>query len=284
MRNQALNCRAIVWDFDGTIVTGAGAIWPKIEALALCELGITKFGPELPRDVYNEVDAFSQENTWRFFCEIHGLKATVAEWKETVRRHLAPVAKQAADAKILQLREHILETMKHTRALGMKAAIATMSDLYEVELILDAINVPLPELRKVGVEHILTPEDLKQRGMKGKPAPDIYTLAAEKLGMPPVACVAIEDTPEGASAAATAGYGLVIARAEQHEPRFHSLGALEWQPLKAQPGFRCNSPSPISTSTGSIVILPPETSPSEIIEAWYDSTTDRAFPTARGAS
>jgi beta-phosphoglucomutase-like phosphatase (HAD superfamily) len=282
MRNQAHNCRAIVWDFDGTMVTGAREMWPKVEARALCELGITKFGPELPRDVYNQVDALSQEDTWKFFCDIHGLKATAAEWKQAVSKHLAPVAKQAAKAKILQFRKHVLETMKHTRALGIRAAIATMSDRYELELTLDALSAPVPALRKLGIEHILTPEDLSQHRMKGKPAPDIYTLAAEKLGVPPGTCVAIEDTPGGASAAAAAGYGLVIARAEQPEPRFWSLGAFEWQVLESQPGFRCNNPSGISPSTCPIVILTPETNPSEIIEAWSQSTNGRTFPTARG--
>jgi beta-phosphoglucomutase-like phosphatase (HAD superfamily) len=256
-------------------------MWPKVEAIALCELGVTKFGPELPGDVYNQVDALSQEDTWRFFCNIHGLKATVAEWKQAIGKHLAPVAKQAAEAKILQFRKHVLETMKHTRALGIRAAIATMSDRYELELTLDALAAPMPALRKLGIEHILTPEDLRQRRMKGKPAPDIYTLAAEKLGVPPATCVAIEDTPGGASAAAAAGYGLVIARAEQPEPRFRSLGALDWQALKSQPRFRCNNPSEISPSTGPIVILTPETNPSEIIEAWDQSTNDRTFPTER---
>jgi beta-phosphoglucomutase-like phosphatase (HAD superfamily) len=44
-----------------------------------------------------------------------------------------------------------------------------------------------------------------------KPAPDLYLLAASKLGVPPEACVAIEDTPTGLRAARAAGmYGVQV--------------------------------------------------------------------------
>jgi HAD superfamily hydrolase (TIGR01509 family) len=39
----------------------------------------------------------------------------------------------------------------------------------------------------------------------GKPAPDMFLLAAERLGVPPQACVAIEDSPPGVQAAVAAG-------------------------------------------------------------------------------
>jgi HAD superfamily hydrolase (TIGR01509 family) len=39
----------------------------------------------------------------------------------------------------------------------------------------------------------------------GKPAPDLFLLAAEKLGVPPETCVVFEDAPAGLEAAARAG-------------------------------------------------------------------------------
>jgi HAD superfamily hydrolase (TIGR01509 family) len=39
----------------------------------------------------------------------------------------------------------------------------------------------------------------------GKPAPDIFLLAAERLGMDPGRCVALEDSPPGCQSAAAAG-------------------------------------------------------------------------------
>ena len=34
----------------------------------------------------------------------------------------------------------------------------------------------------------------------GKPAPDMFLLAAERLGVPPAACVVVEDSPPGVAA------------------------------------------------------------------------------------
>jgi HAD superfamily hydrolase (TIGR01509 family) len=43
----------------------------------------------------------------------------------------------------------------------------------------------------------------------GKPAPDIYLLAARRLGVDPSSCVAIEDSPHGVAAARAAGMACV---------------------------------------------------------------------------
>jgi HAD superfamily hydrolase (TIGR01509 family) len=43
----------------------------------------------------------------------------------------------------------------------------------------------------------------------GKPAPDIYLLAAERLGVPPALCLALEDSAPGCQSAAAAGMTVV---------------------------------------------------------------------------
>ena len=40
---------------------------------------------------------------------------------------------------------------------------------------------------------------------RGKPAPDLYLLAAQRMNTPPQDCVAIEDSPVGVAAACAAG-------------------------------------------------------------------------------
>lgn len=46
----------------------------------------------------------------------------------------------------------------------------------------------------------------------GKPAPDIYLCAADKLGIDPTRCVALEDTPTGLASAKAAGMLVVQVR------------------------------------------------------------------------
>jgi riboflavin kinase len=43
----------------------------------------------------------------------------------------------------------------------------------------------------------------------GKPSPDVYLLAAQRLGVDPTRCVAIEDSPTGCRAARAAGIAVV---------------------------------------------------------------------------
>lgn len=55
-----------------------------------------------------------------------------------------------------------------------------------------------------------------ERVERGKPAPDIYLLAAERIGVAPQACLVIEDSPSGVRAAKAAGMEVVALLAGAH--------------------------------------------------------------------
>ncbi len=54
-------------------------------------------------------------------------------------------------------------------------------------------------------EHVATSSDVAH----AKPAPDIYLLAARKLGVDPAHCLALEDSPTGVRAALAAGMSVI---------------------------------------------------------------------------
>lgn len=73
----------------------------------------------------------------------------------------------------------------------------------------------LNTMRSAGIAElfdiIVTPDDVPPG--RGKPCPDIFLLAAEKMGIPPAECVVFEDAQPGLQAAAAAGMaGVAVAQ------------------------------------------------------------------------
>ena len=63
---------------------------------------------------------------------------------------------------------------------------------------LRAAGLPLPNV-------LVCAEDV----VRGKPAPDVYLMAAAKLGVPPGRCLVVEDAPAGIEAARSAGMRVI---------------------------------------------------------------------------
>ena len=70
---------------------------------------------------------------------------------------------------------------------------------------------------------VLTREEVKQ----GKPDPEIYLLAASRLGVAPRDCIAIEDSPNGVRAAVSAEMNVVALATPFTIAGLHSSQVLE---------------------------------------------------------
>ena len=60
---------------------------------------------------------------------------------------------------------------------------------------------------------------------RGKPAPDVYLFAAKQMGVEPVACVVVEDTPPGVQAGVAAGMTVFGYCAHTPEHKLKAAGA-----------------------------------------------------------
>lgn len=88
------------------------------------------------------------------------------------------------------------EFIEKCHELGFKMAIASSADKVKI----------LINLREIGLspdnfQAIINGQDVERK----KPYPDIYLLAAEKLGMKPEDCLVVEDAVSGVSAGKAAG-------------------------------------------------------------------------------
>jgi beta-phosphoglucomutase-like phosphatase (HAD superfamily) len=95
--------------------------------------------------------------------------------------------------------EPVIEFL-HGVAGKFPVAVASGGDLPTVRTTLQALDV----LSLFPV--IVTAADVK----RGKPAPDMFLLAAERIGVPPADCVVFEDSLLGIEAAEAAGMGAVL--------------------------------------------------------------------------
>jgi HAD superfamily hydrolase (TIGR01509 family) len=86
----------------------------------------------------------------------------------------------------------LLERIRHH---GYRLALASSGDRVKVAFGMQAL-----ELNRI-FETVITGDDVSH----SKPDPEIYLMTAQRLGLPPADCIAIEDAPAGVEAAKRAG-------------------------------------------------------------------------------
>ncbi len=94
---------------------------------------------------------------------------------------------------------HTVGLLRMAKESNCKTGLATLSARTEALQFVKALGL------EQTLDVVLAREDVKN----GKPAPDIYLLAAEKLGVEPQDCVVIEDSPIGVRAGVAAGMNVV---------------------------------------------------------------------------
>ena len=188
------SCRALLFDLDGVLVDSEAAVEQRWREWA-----------EL-RDVpFEEVEAV-----------YHGRPAF------EVIREVAPHLD--ADAETDRMGDTIAAAPEKLRAFdGARAlldrlpdgrwTIATSGRRRTATNRLSHVGLPIPEA-------MVTADDVEH----GKPHPQSYRLAAERLGMPPEACVVLEDAPAGVEAGRRAG-ATVIGVATASPPEALSAAA-----------------------------------------------------------
>jgi len=101
-----------------------------------------------------------------------------------------------------------LEFIAACRVRGLKLAVATSADRVKLEGNLAQIGLPPQRF-----DAVVTGSDVERK----KPDPQVFTLAAQKLGLPPSRCLVVEDAPNGIVAGRAAGsrcLGLTTSFAE----------------------------------------------------------------------
>lgn len=178
--------RAVVFDMDGLLLDTEG-LWDRAEA----EL-FRRHGDEWTFDDKLAVMGTSVENSARHYATRLGLP--IERGRELVAETYG-LMKQELERQV-DARPGAVELVERLRELGtVRVALASNSSREIVDTALRVAGLT------DAFEAIVTSDDVEHP----KPAPDIYLLACERLGVAPSEAMALEDTTTGIAAAKAAG-------------------------------------------------------------------------------
>ena len=187
--------QAVVFDMDGLLVDSeplARRSWEKV---------VQPYGRALDEETYARMIGLRLEESSRLLQSRLGIPAEAEELARQKEEILARLGTEGIPPM------PGLETlMNELAARQIPWAVATSNRrLFATQV-----------LKQLGLwsacQSLTTGEDVQ----KGKPAPDIYLLAARRLGVRPGRCLALEDSVPGAQAAKAAGM-VTIAVPGPHE-------------------------------------------------------------------
>ena len=143
----------------------------------------------------------------RFYLEQEGIRldsaleadAFVAGLHQAKTRHYLALLGTGA----IPLRPGVLRLLREARAAGVRLAIATTTTPENVTTLLDSAGEP-------GLSSWFEVIAAGDAVARKKPAPDIYRLVLERLGLAPHDCLAVEDSDNGVRSALDAGIRAVL--------------------------------------------------------------------------
>lgn len=147
-------------------------------------------------------------------------KKTEEEFSAFVKERVGMVVKMLEVN--VPVKPHCFELLEFLRSHGIKMALATSTAMH-----ITGRNMEITGIGKY-MDHIVTGEMVKS----GKPAPDIFLLAAEKLSANPEECAVIEDSYNGLRAAHAAGMQtIMVIDGQEPNEETHRLTVAECEDL-----------------------------------------------------
>jgi HAD superfamily hydrolase (TIGR01509 family) len=188
--------RAVLWDMDGTLADSSDHHWRAWrDAMAAADRTLTRAQFDA---------AFGQRND-RFLRSWLGADLTdqqvarFGEDKEAAYRRLV-------EAEGLASLPGAVAWPRRLHAAGWRQAVASSAPRRNVEVMLRALGLDTIVETFVGAEEVVS----------GKPDPQVFLVAAAKLGVPPAGCIVVEDAAVGIEAARRAGMrSLGVSRTER---------------------------------------------------------------------
>lgn len=196
--------RGIIFDFDGTLLDSLG-MWKSLDTDYL----ITRQIPA-PEDLRKAIEGLSFNETARYFKEQFSLDESVEEIVDAWHRHIEDVYP------FLPFKKGAKDFLLRRKKEGYPLALATSNSRQLVEK-------SLAHQGFLGFFPIIVTADDVGRG---KPSPDVFLEAAQRLGLKPEECLVFEDTYMGVLGAKRAGMKTVAIFDFHNQGRWEDIEEL----------------------------------------------------------
>ena len=194
---------AVVFDLDGVIID-TEEVWEDVRRGYVAE-----HGREFLPDSQDRMMGMSTGEWSRHLAEDVGVPRTPEEVAADVLSRMADRYRTS-----LPLIPGSVETV---RRLGERFTLGLASS--SARILIDQV------LATAGLTEAFQVTLSTEEVARGKPAPDVYLTAVEKLGLTPAVCAAIEDSSNGLRSAAAAGLAVVAVPHGVYPPAADALAS-----------------------------------------------------------
>jgi HAD superfamily hydrolase (TIGR01509 family) len=192
---------AVVFDCDGVLIDSE-PVWERVRRKFVAD-----HGGRWAKDAQDRMMGMSTAEWSAYMSEDFGLSLSPRQ-----------VADQVIEAMAAEYQTHLPllpGAVDAARALSAHwpLAVASSAPRSLIEAVLDAAALRDAFRTAVSSEEVA----------RGKPAPDVYLEAANRLGITPATCVAVEDSSNGLRAASAAGMTVIAVPRPEYPPADDAL-------------------------------------------------------------
>lgn len=178
-----MKIQGAIFDMDGVLFDTERIFQKTWHELA------AEYGVVLPDEFAREITGSSGTHMCRIIEKHYKVSdgmVVIEECRKRIRESLK---------KEVPKKPGVVELLSHFRSQGMKIAVASSSTMEQIES-----NLKIAGIRQY-FDAVTSGKEVKY----GKPAPDIFLLAAQRIGCAPEECYVFEDSENGIRAGVVAG-------------------------------------------------------------------------------
>lgn len=178
-----MGIKAVLFDMDGLLMDSE---WTGLEGIHACAL---RQGVDVPVEISKQCIGITSKASSDLLHAHFPLLDT-----ERLFADFALYMHGKAERGEIPLKKGARELLGRLQEKHIPSAVASSSKMETIRLYLDSVGIT-PSFQVL----------LSASGMPSKPAPDVFLLAAEKLGVRPEECLVLEDSYNGVKAGRAAG-------------------------------------------------------------------------------